>query len=70
MPQAAMDESPILAIEFNRVGGGLIPRTASKLISRTERTVAQEVGPRSTQSLQSSEFNTQCLVLAVMPSTC
>ena len=34
MPQADMDESPILAIEFNRVGGVLIPRTASKLISR------------------------------------
>ena len=34
MPQADMDGSPILAIEFNRVGGVLIPRTASKLISR------------------------------------
>ena len=34
----------------------------------TEQTVAQKVGPRSTQSLQSSEFKTQWFVLAVMPS--
>ena len=34
----------------------------------TEQTVAQKVGPRSTLSLQNSEFSTQWLVLAVMPS--
>ena len=70
MHKRAWTGSPTVATKFTRAGGLLIARTASKLTLVTERTVAQEVGPRYPSPLQSSEVNTQWLVLAVMPSKC
>ena len=70
MPKADMDRiaNPSDRVQSRRRGPDSKNRIETDLA--TERTVAQEVGPRSTQSLQSSEYNAQCLVLAVMPSKC